>query len=117
MKIPCPTHGAHFGDEPADLAQCDWYWKTFKLENLPLQAKLDMAQWIMQMPSDKIWLETGWGINVYPTGQFIGNIGLKDSIPDYEGWTDEQRREYQRDFYKRSLKPKGFKAWLNRFKR
>lgn len=96
MKIPCPEHGAHFGDEIAPIMDCEILWKRWNLQDLPVLSKRDFLDWLIQIPADKIFMETGWGIGMSYFGEYIGAEKALANDPAYQDMSEEQRRELQR---------------------
>lgn len=113
MKIPCPEHGAHFGDEIEDIVRCQIVWKRWKLEQLPLASRRELAEWYCSIPADKIFIETGWGVGVGLFGEYIGYDKALASNKEYEDMSDDERREWQRESIRKRYaeKRKGFRLW------
>jgi hypothetical protein len=96
MKIPCPEHGAHFGDEIQGIIECPSVWIRWGLQSLPIENRLELAEWFVTIPSDKIFIETGWGVSVGISGEYIGYDRALANNAEYASMDDEQRRELQR---------------------
>ena len=118
MKIPCPQHGAHFGDEIDEIVSCNFVWARWNLAALPEPNRRELAEWYTDIPSDKIFIETGWGIGVGLNGEYIGYENAFANQPGYEEMSEEERRQYQKDMIKKQyLQRKQRSLWkrlLNR---
>ena len=118
MKIPCPTHGAHFGDEIDDIVGCPDVWIRWNLRDLPEENRRELTEWYVKIPSDKIFIETGWGVGVGLHGDYIGYENALASSTEYLNMTDEQRRDYQRDNIKQAYQANRKESlWQKLFKR
>lgn len=117
MKVQCPEHGAHFGDEVGDITSCTWFWAQWGLKDLPGIAKQELAEWLVELPADKIFIETGWGIGFLLNGEYLGyENSFAQSLPGYSDWSEDERREYQRSSIKQALaaKPKKGRRWFRK---
>lgn len=112
MKIPCPEHGAHFGDETAEIIACDTVWQRWNLDKLDYAHREELLTWLVEIPSDKIFIETGWGIGIGLFGEYIGYDKALAGNKEYEDMSEEQRRAWQKnDMLAKYNQVKGRKKW------
>lgn len=100
IKLPCYIHGAHFGDEIDDIVACDYVWGAWNLKELPEDSRRDLAEWVVQIPADKVYLDTGWGCSIELLGYYFGPEKNLARSPEYEAMSETERRDLQRQVIK-----------------
>jgi len=104
MKVMCQKCGCHFEEEFNKTVRCG-YWEVLGLQDLSKKNKEAVWKWLFSLPQDRIYGEDGIeiGFSMFgrkPEGMIKGENQFKKLIPEYKGWSEEQRKKFQKDYFK-----------------
>ena len=104
--------------------ECMVIWRRWNMQDLPVTARREFLDWYIDIPSDKIFIETGWGIGIGVNAEYIGYENALASTQAYEDMSDEERREWQRESLKKqydevnvNFKETKARKWYNKLSR
>lgn len=106
MKTFCKVCTIHFQDEFEETLKppCN-YWGDNGMSNMPAYYKKKIWDWLFSLPADEIGEKCNIGISVTYNGVPIEpSDKFENTIPGYVDLTENEKKAFQKDFFKKKLK-------------